>query len=79
MQEWVYLWPCNAHAWNTWLQVKTQWRTSMGGREGLDYGGVDHYLASRPGLRPKARAELLSGLRAMELAALGEWAKQRKD
>jgi hypothetical protein len=76
--ELCYLWPCNVRAWNVWQQVQTQWRVGMGGREGLDYGGVQVYLASLPGLRPKARAELWAGLRAMEHAALAVWAEQRE-
>lgn len=72
-----YLWPCNVRAWNIWQQVQTQWRVGMAGREGLDYGCVAAYLASVPGLRPKAHAELWAGLRAMERAALEVWAEQR--
>lgn len=72
-----YLWPCNVPAWNVWHGVQTQWRVGMAGREGLDYGGVESYLRSLPGVRPKARAELFFCLRAMERAALDEWEKKR--
>lgn len=74
--EKCYLWPCNLRTFNVWQKVQTQWRVAMGGREGLDYGGVDRYLASVPGFRPKARAELWAGLRAMERAALEVWAEK---
>lgn len=72
-----YLWPCNLRTFNVWQQVQTQWRQSMAGREGLDYSGVDSYLATVPGFRPKARAELWAGLRAMERAALEVWSAKR--
>lgn len=74
-----YLWPCNVLAFNVWTQIQTQWRTSaMGGRVGLDYAGVEAWLRSRPGLRPRARKELMQGLQAMELSALNAWAQQSK-
>lgn len=72
-----YLWPCNVRAFNVWQQVQTQWRCSMAGREGLDWVAVEVYLSSVPGFRPKARAELWAGLRAMERAALEVWAEKK--
>lgn len=76
--EKCYLWPCNVRTFNVWQQVQTQWRSAgMGERTGLDYAGVVAYLGSMPGMRPKARSQLFSGLRAMERAALEVWAEKR--
>jgi hypothetical protein len=75
-----YLWPCNLPTWAVWPQVQTQWRTgSMGERTGLDYAAVLAYLGQVRGLRPKARAAVFEGLRAMELAALQAWAELRAE
>lgn len=73
------LWPCNVRAFNVWQAVQTQWRVGGNGREGLDYAGVESYLRSVPGLRPKARSELFEGLRAMESAVLKEYRKQQEN
>jgi hypothetical protein len=72
-----YLWPCNARAFNVWQRIQTQWRTGMSGRTGLDWCAVDLYLSTLGSVRPKARAELWAGLRAMEGAALQAWAEQQ--
>lgn len=49
----------------------------MNGRTGLNWPAVGIYLSTIPAFRPKARAELWSSLRAMERAALEEYAKQQ--
>lgn len=49
----------------------------MGGATGLDYAGVQAYLDSVPGQRPKARAAVFEGLRAMERAALQVWGEKK--
>lgn len=78
-----YLWPCNIRAFNVWMEIQTQWRTSsdMGGstRTGLDYAGVTAWLRTQPGLRPRARKELMQCLHAMEVAALNAWSQMRDD
>lgn len=74
-----YLWPCNVRAFVVWQQVQTQWVVGMNGRTGLNWASVDIYLSTVPALRPKARHELWAGLRAMERAALEEYAKQQNE
>lgn len=77
-QDIFYLWPCNVRAFNVWQAIQTQWRISTQGREGLDWASVDVYLRTLPALRPRARAELWEGLRAMEVSALNAWAEKQK-
>jgi hypothetical protein len=80
--EYCYLWPCNLRAFNVWMEIQTQWRTSAGiggNRTGLDYAGVTAWLSTQPGFRPRARKELMQCLQAMEIAALNVWTQQRED
>lgn len=73
-----YLWPCNVEAYNLWQRLQTQWRYSaIGGRTGLDYGAVAAILRDVLCIKPKARAELFAGIRAMECAALEVWAQEQ--
>jgi hypothetical protein len=74
----VYLWPCNVRVWGIWQRIQTQWRSGMGGREGLDYHGVCAYLREVERIKPRRFADAFKCLQAMEFAALDEWAKQRK-
>ncbi len=48
----------------------------MAGRTGLDYAGVQSYLALY-GVRAKDRQEIFSGLQVMEFAALEVWAENQ--
>lgn len=60
------------------MQVQTQWRSGMGGREGLDYDGIESEM--RNGLvrvRPKDRRRRWAEIKIMERAALGAWAAAR--
>ena len=75
----VYLWPCNVRVWGIWQRIQTQWRTGMGGREGLDYQGVAAYLREVERIKPRHFQDTFKCLQAMEFAALDEWAKQRKN
>lgn len=76
--EHLYLWPCNVAAWQHWQGVQTQWRTGMGGREGLDYQGVCAYL-DELGLQPGSddRRAAFDGIRAAERGTLLAWQEAR--
>lgn len=59
-----------------WLRVQTQWRTGLAGATGLDYPGVE--AALRLARVPRAQwPALFVDLQAMELAFLGECARER--
>lgn len=85
LEEDFFLWPENVAAFNFWLSVQTQWKwtsvpAGMGGtrawRTGLDYQGVDvclRYLDAKK----KDKRWYFGAVRAMERAALDEWAKER--
>ena len=75
-----YLWPCNLPTFNAWQRVQTQWRCSgMGERTGLDYTAVIAYLRGALGIKQHELPGLLSGLQAMEFAALEVWAEQARE
>lgn len=73
----VYLWPENRDAWGLWLALQTQWRTGMAGATGLDYTALQATLGLM-GIKKKLWPELFQLIRAMEIATLDEWGKQRK-
>jgi len=73
-----HLWPENARTWGLFLGCASQWRTSMDGREGLDYGGVELVLR-RSGLRPRRLREAWDAIVAMEFACLDVWAQRRRE
>lgn len=75
----VYLWPCNVRVWGLWSRIQRLWRTSIGGREGLDYAGLSAYLRDVARIKPRHFAETFELIQAMESAALDEWAKQRQN
>jgi len=75
----VYLWPCNVRVWGLWQPIQTLWRSSMGGREGLDYSGLAVYLREVARIKPRHFTETFQLIQAMESAALDEWAKQRQN
>lgn len=74
-----YLWPENVGLWNLWGKLQTQWRSSMNGRDGLDYTGVLSYLQHVARIKPRHMDSTMTGIQAMEVAALNEWARQAKD
>lgn len=45
VDEPVTLWPENVQSWNVFTRMGTQWRVSMAGAYGLDYGALYPYLA----------------------------------
>jgi len=75
----VYLWPCNVRVWGLWQRIQTLWRSSMGGREGLDYSGLAAYLRDVERIKPRDFAQTFACIQAMEIAALNEWAGQAKE
>lgn len=75
----AYLWPDCMPAWNHWRSLQTQWRSSgMGGREGLDYAGVQAYLDEHLPRRGRRRRELFACIQACETACLDFWAEARE-
>lgn len=75
-----WLWPENELVFSAWLDLSTQWRSAGmdGVRCGLDYTAALALVQRKPGLGGKrARWRCFEGLRAMEAAALQEWAEQR--
>ena len=74
----VWLWPCNVRTWSIWQRIQTQWRSGMGGRDGLDYPGVVTYLREVERIKPRQFAQTFACIQAMERVALEEWAKQRE-
>ena len=71
-----HLWPENVPAWLVWLGVQTQWRSGMGGREGLDYAAVDVQLRTL-GVRPKDRRRRWAEIQLMERTALRVWSQRQ--
>lgn len=76
-REPFHLWRQNVQAWDLFMAVQTQWRIGMGGREGLDYHGVE-VVMQRSGIAEPARDRLFADLRVMERAALKAWAEAKK-
>ncbi|OWW18408.1 DUF1799 domain-containing protein [Noviherbaspirillum denitrificans] len=72
VEEEFALWPECVENFNLWLQVQTQWRVGVNGKEGLDYGSVVAYMKDVLLVPKKKRKELFDGLRAMEAAYLDE-------
>lgn len=73
----VYLWPENREAWGLWLALQTQWRVGAVGATGLDYTALQATLGLM-GVKKKRWPEMFQLIRAMEIATLDEWGKQRK-
>ena len=71
-----YLWPENLPAWQLFHACTTQWRTSMAGREGLDYSGVQVVLAEHHVPR-RQRRQRFCEIQLMETVALQVWANER--
>lgn len=54
------------------------WRTSVAGRDGLDWASVTAWLQHAERMAPKQIARTLQVLRTMEAAALDVWAAERE-
>jgi len=71
-----FIWPESVKTWALWQRLQSMWRTSMAGRDGLDWAGVTAWLQHAERMRPKRLASTLQVLRHMERAALDVWAQQ---
>ena len=72
------LWPENVPAFELWLAVQTQWRMGPNGPIGLDYAGVEAHMRCGLRMRPRQLRRRWGELRAMEQAALEEFAQRRR-
>ncbi|MBV2160248.1 DUF1799 domain-containing protein [Achromobacter denitrificans] len=71
----VEIWPENLTAFKLFDSLSSQWRVSMAGRTGLDYG-VMFQKMDRMGLSPEQYDELENQMRVLEHAALDEMSKE---
>lgn len=77
----LWLWPETIPLWNAWHQVQTQWRwiagMSAAHRVGLDYAGVERWLAAHGWGHRKGRSlrGALDAIAQAERAALKAWAE----
>jgi hypothetical protein len=76
-REPFYLWPENLAAWTLFMAVQTQWRSGMGGRDGLDYAGVHIVIDQHRAWRTRRR-RIFAGVQIMERACLQAWAEQSR-
>lgn len=60
------------------LAMQTQWRCSMGGREGLIYSEAWKWMDEAGIRKPKKRMGLMRCLQTMENEALSAWAEKRE-
>ena len=67
------LWMENVETWLFFCQVQTQWRTSMAGLIGLDYGAI---IAVATLHEVEDKRQLLTELQWIESAILSELAEQ---
>jgi hypothetical protein len=67
------VWPENWDAVLMFLRISTQWRTSMGGPIGLDYGALEWLFRLYEVTEPRS---LLEDLQVMEGAALTAMSKE---
>ena len=65
----VEIWPDNVMAVNVFVAMSTQWRTSVSGATGLDYGVLPHVMRL-VGVGVKDRTAVFDAIRLMEDAAL---------
>lgn len=75
-REPLALWTCHLDAWDLFGRVQTQWRTSMGGSEGLDYNAVEVVMARRK-VPEDRRDRLFADLQVIEQAALEAWSERK--
>lgn len=71
----VDVWPENWPAFALFFDMRTQWRTGMGGATGLDYGVLFH-LMDMHGTPAAERRQVLLDVQVMEEAALIEMQKK---
>lgn len=66
------VWPENWEAVQMFLRVQTQWRTSMGGLLGLDYGAVSWLFRLYAIQDERSTLEALQVMEAAALATINE-------
>lgn len=77
-KEHLSVFPENWQPVQLFVDLQTQWRSGMGGREGLIYSEVFR-LMDEVGLRGKRkRMDVFRALQVMEGEALSIWAEKRK-
>jgi hypothetical protein len=67
--EEIEVWPENWDAAIAFVSLSTQWRVSMGGATGIDYGVIEPVLRLRR-VAPERWPEVFDGIRIMEAEAL---------
>lgn len=72
-----WLWPENEETLWIWAGLQTQWNAAFGGATGLNYAGVEADLRML-GISKKKRMAVYPLIKAMEQAALDEWASKRE-
>lgn len=65
------MWPEHHQSVLMFIKVATQWRSGMGGREGLDYGPL-LFLMNRLDLTQEKFDQMFDDIQVMEAAALQE-------
>jgi len=68
--EVVECWPENWESYAVFMQIRTQWRTTMGGVVGLDYGPL-FTVMDRMRLDDERWQTVFADIRALEAGALG--------
>lgn len=76
-EEAVTVYPENWTALQAFLGLQTQWRSGMGGREGLIYSEAYAWMSENGITRRKKRQDTMWALRAMENEALRIFDEQR--
>lgn len=77
-----WLWPETVALWNAWHQVQTQWRwlsgMSSAQRVGLDYAGVERWLAAHGWGHRRGRSlrGALDAIAEAERSALKAWSEE---
>ena len=71
----IDVFPENWPALCCFMDLQTQWRSGMGGREGLIYAEVRGWMDERGLTRKKKRQDLMWRVQVLEMAALNAWAE----
>lgn len=67
--EEIEIWPDNWDAATAFVSLSTQWRVSMAGATGIDYGAIEPVLRMR-GIPVERWPDAFDGIRIMEAEAL---------
>lgn len=72
------VYPENTLPLQAFIALQTQWRSGMGGREGLIYGEAYKWMDEHGIRKQKKRQDLMWAVQVMEFEALRVWAEARK-